>query len=164
MINMQVNVILGGNSMADVGAAVQPAQEPAQATAAAKDSEIRIYAHSPIIYWWVVWAYGFFCALLTYAQGDRVVIGGAAKGVLMHPSPWLGISFTALVLFVVVSTSVKARGFGAVMLVLLIGTAGAGVYTAVNSRQLFELPPTLLIHMNLAFYLVVSSVLLLVWL
>src|SRR6185503_5943521 len=74
---------VGGGDMAT------PEAPTAGATSQKGAAEIRIYQHSPIIYWWVVWAYGFFCALLTYAQGDRVAIGGTAKAVLMHPSPWL---------------------------------------------------------------------------
>src|SRR5262249_27557765 len=69
-----------------------------------------------------------------------------------------------LLLFVIVSTSIRARGFGAVMLVLLIAAASGGLYAALNSQQLFELPPTLQIHMNLAFYLIISSVLFIFWL
>jgi hypothetical protein len=149
--------------MVDVGTGAKPQDQAPAAPKSSKEPEVRIYAHSPIIYWWVIWAYGFVCALLTYAQGDKVAIGGA-KAVLVHPSPWLGISFTALLLFVIVSTSVRARGLGALMLLLLIAAAGGSVYAAVNTKQLFETPPTLLIYLNLAFYIIVSSVLLAIWL
>jgi hypothetical protein len=149
--------------MVDLGPGVKPKEQPAPTPHSSKEPEVRIYAHSPIIYWWVIWAYGFVCAILTYAQGDKVAIGGA-KAVLIHPSPWLGISFAALLLFVIVSTSVRARGMGAFMLILLVAAAAGGTYAAVNSKQLFEAPPTLLIYLNLAFYIIVSSVLLCVWL
>ena len=46
------------------------------APAAGAPSEVRVYPHSPIMYWWIVWAYGFFCALLTRAQGEIFTIGG----------------------------------------------------------------------------------------
>jgi hypothetical protein len=74
--------------------------------------EVRIYQHSNLLYWWAVWAYGLFCAGLTYLQGVGVpqLAATADKQILFHPSPWLGISFIALMLFVVVFTNVRARG------------------------------------------------------
>ncbi len=125
--------------------------------------EIRIYQHSHILYWWVVWAYGFFCAALTYAQGIELAIGDSVKPILVHPSPWVGLSFTVLLLFVIVTTSVRARGLNAILLILLIAAAGAATYVVMNTPNLWTRPPSLLLHMNLAFYLMISSVLFVVW-
>ena len=47
--------------------AVNEQKPPAPAPAAAGQGErIIVYQHSDLIYWWVVWAYGFVCALLTW--------------------------------------------------------------------------------------------------
>jgi hypothetical protein len=69
--------------------------------------ELRIYQHSNLLYWWPIWAYGFLCAVLTYMQGIGVkeLAATTDKVVLFHPSPWLGISFIALILFVAVFTT-----------------------------------------------------------
>ena len=40
-------------------------------------------------------------------------------GILFHPSPWLGMSFIALVLFVGVFTNVRARGVYSFMLIFV---------------------------------------------
>jgi hypothetical protein len=125
-------------------------------------TEVRIYQHSPILYWWVVWAYGFFCAALTYFQDNRMTIGDG-KPLLIHTSPWVGLSFVILLLFVIVATAVRARGIHAVLLVLLIGLSAGGTYAVMNMPGLFATPPSLLVHMNLAFYLLVSSILFVVW-
>lgn len=125
--------------------------------------EIRIYAHSPIIYWWVIWAYGFVCAALTYAQGERLTMTDGAKPIFIHTSPWVGLSFTLLLLLVIVATSVRARGVNALLLLVLLGGAAAGTYFVMNMPGLWATPPSLLLHMNLAFYLMVSSVLFVVW-
>lgn len=125
--------------------------------------EIRIYAHSPIIYWWVIWAYGFVCATLTYFQGDRLTIGEGAKPLLIHPSPWVGLSFTLLLLLVIVATSVRARGINALLLLLLLGGAAVTTYFVMNMPGLWSTPPSLLVHMNLAFYLLLSTVLFVIW-
>jgi hypothetical protein len=138
--------------------------QASQATAASQSGpEIRIYAHSPIIYWWVIWAYGFFCAALTDLQGDRLAVGDGGKPLFMHPSPWVGLSFTVLLLVVIVATSVRARGLNALLLMLLMAGAGGATYAAMHTPGLWAEPPSLLLHMNLAFYLLLSSVLFLIW-
>ena len=137
-------------------------QPGAAAPAAAAVEEVRVYQHSPIIYWWVVWAYGYLCALLTYAHGVRIEIAGS-KPMLMHPSPWVGISFTAVLLFVIIATSVRARGATAAILILLLLLSGAAVYGVLSVEGLFSTPPALLVHLNLAFYMLISSVLFVVW-
>ncbi len=140
--------------LAGGGAATAP---PSGGTA-----EVRIYPHSPIIHWWVIWAYGFLCAFLTYVQGDQMVIGDG-KPLFMHPSPWLGLSFTLLLLLVIVATTVRARGINAVLLIILIGLAAGATYMVMNMQGLWSSPPSLLVHMNLAFYLLISAVLFVVW-
>lgn len=135
----------------------------AAAPAAEAPTEVRVYPHSPILYWWVVWAYGFFCALLTWAQGETFVIGGG-KPLLIHSQPWVGISFTMLLLFVALATTVKARGVGAILLILLLVAAAVGTQFVMSIEGLFKSPPAILVHMDLAFYLMVSSALLVVWL
>ena len=142
---------------------VSPDQATGPAPSAPGNQEIRIYAHSPIIYWWVIWAYGFFCAALTYVQGDKLTIGEAAKPLFVHPSPWVGLSFTLLLLLVIVATSVRARGINALLLLLLLGGAAAATYFVMTTPSLWTSPPSLLMHMNLAFYLLLSTVLFLVW-
>src|ERR1700693_3385637 len=100
-------------------------QSSAGAAGKSQITEVRVYPHSPILYWWIVWVYGFFCALLTYAQGETFTIGGG-KPLLIYPGAWLGLSFSLLLLFVALPTTVKARGIGAILLILLLIGAAAG--------------------------------------
>jgi hypothetical protein len=139
--------------MASMGTETAPT-----APAAGAPSEVRVYPHSPIMYWWIVWAYGFFCALITRAQGETFVIGGG-KPLLIHPAPWVGISFTLLLLFVVLATTVKARGIGSILLILLLAGAVVGTQFVMSIEGLFTTPPAILVHMNLAFYMMVSTAL-----
>ncbi|WP_439544116.1 hypothetical protein [Hyphomicrobium sp.] len=125
--------------------------------------EIRIYGHSPIIYWWPIWAYGFVCAALTYVQGVPLMLPASPKPILVHPSAWVGLSFTLLLLLVIVATSVRARGLNALLLMALLAGAGVATYLVMNTPGLWVTPPNLLLHMNLAFYLMISSILFLVW-
>jgi len=148
--------------MASTGVETTPGTAVAPAVAGAP-TEVRVYPHSPILYWWVVWAYGFFCALLTYAQGETFTIGGG-KPLLIYPAPWLGVSFTLLLLFTALATTVKARGVGSLLLILLLAAAAAGTQFVMSIDALFKTPPAILVHMNLAFYMMVSSALFVVWL
>ena len=37
-----------------------------------RPAEVVIISHSPLFYWWPVWAVGFLMALLSYWRGDQV--------------------------------------------------------------------------------------------
>jgi hypothetical protein len=132
--------------------------------------ELRIYQHSNLLYWWPIWVYGFFCALLTYVQGIGVkelaahTPGAPDKVVLFHPSPWLGISFIALILFVAVFTNVRARGVYSFMLILIAGGLFWGALHIPGIETAFGWLSLLRVHLNLAFYLTFSILLMFIWL
>ena len=132
----------------------------------ARPGDLRIYQHSNLFYWWVIWAYGFICAGLTYVQGIGVkeLAATAGKVVLFHPSPWLGISFIALILFVAVFTNVRARGVYSFMLILIAGALFWGVLHIPGIETAFSWLSLLRVHLNLAFYLTFSTLLMLIWL
>jgi hypothetical protein len=121
-----------------------------------------VYEHSDLLYWWVVWLYGFLCAFLTRLQGNEVLLD-AARPVLIYPRAWLGISFVALTLFVLVFTTLRARGVMSLVLFLVLLTTGLVVQIYMGWDQVLSLVPLLLVYMNLAFYLLFSGTLLLAW-
>jgi len=127
--------------------------------------DLRIYQHSNLFYWWVIWVYGYFCAGLTYAQGIgvRELASGGEKVVLFHPSPWLGISFILLILFVAVFTNVRLRVFQAFMLILVSAMLSWLILKIPGTDTALGLLPLLRVHLNLAFYLTFSILLMLIW-
>jgi hypothetical protein len=127
--------------------------------------ELRIYQHSNLLYWWVVWVYGFFCAGITYLQGIGIKELAASddKAILFHASPWLGISFVALILFVVVFTNVRARGVYSFVLLLVAAGVAWGVSRVPGVDKAMNWAGLLRIHLNLAFYLTFSVALMLIW-
>jgi len=131
---------------------VPPAQE-----------HIVVYQHSDLLYWWVVWAYGFFCALLTWLQGKPIALARDGRHVLIHPSAWVGISFVALILFVLVFTNARARGVRSLVLFLVLAVCGLLVQLLWGWNEILQYFPLLLVHMNLAFYLLFSLILLFTW-
>jgi hypothetical protein len=124
---------------------------------------IFVYQHSDLLYWWVVWAYGYFCALLTWLEGKPVAISEDGRRVLMHPSAWVGISFVMLILFVLVFTNARARGVKSLVLFLVLTVCGLLIQMIWGWNELLSYFPLLLVHMNLAFYLLFSSLLLVAW-
>jgi len=124
---------------------------------------IIVYQHSDLLYWWVVWGYGFFCAFLTWLQGKPVSLASDGRKVLIHPSAWVGISFVVLVLFVLVFTNARARGVKSLVLFLVLAVVGLLVELIWGWDEVLAFFPLLLVHMNLAFYLLFSSVLLAAW-
>jgi hypothetical protein len=154
---------------ATLGSAQDSSTSDRKAAAAKKPRDLRVYQHSNLAYWWVVWMYGFICAGVTYLQGIGIRelaarSEGAEKVILFHPSPWLGLSFIVLILFVVVFTNVRARGVYSIVLVLLTGTAVWGVQKIPGIEMAYGWVNLLRVHLNLAFYLTFSVLLMMIWL
>lgn len=140
-----------------------------RATVAGTTKDLRVYQHSNLVYWWVVWAYGLVCAAITYAQGIGIRelaarAEAAEKVVLFHPSPWLGLSFIGVFLFVIVFTNVRARGVYSFVLLLLIAGAIWAVQKIPGIDTAYGWLALLRVHLNLAFYLTFSVLLMIVWL
>jgi hypothetical protein len=122
-----------------------------------------VYQHSDLLYWWVVWSYGYVCALLTWLQGKKIALADDGRTVLIHPSAWVGISFVMLVLFVLVFTNARARGVKSLVLFLVIAVCGLLVELIWGWNDILRFIPLLLVHMNLAFYLLFSILLTAAW-
>jgi hypothetical protein len=122
-----------------------------------------VYQHSDLLYWWVVWSYGYVCAILTWLQGKKIALADDGRTVLIHPSAWVGISFVMLVLFVLVFTNARARGVKSLVLFLVIAVCGLLVELIWGWNDILRFIPLLLVHMNLAFYLLFSILLTAAW-
>jgi hypothetical protein len=166
---MAVNAPIATQDVVAGGKVLSASQERARPTSLArKAADLRIYQHSNLVYWWVVWVYGFVCAAATYLSGIGVKelavgTGSADKGILFHPSPWLGLSFIGLMLFVVVFSNVRARGVYSIVLLLLTGVAIWGVQKIPGIQTAYGWVNLLRVHLNLAFYLTFSVLLMTVW-
>jgi hypothetical protein len=123
---------------------------------------LRVYGHSNLFYWWIVWAYGFVCALLTYIDGRTVeLIPG--KHLYVHSEAWVGVSFVAVMLIVVFFTNYRLKGAASFIAILVVALAAFIMYNLGWWEVVLRIFPTLLIYMNLAFYLSMSTILLAVW-
>lgn len=123
--------------------------------------EVVIYSHSPIVYWWPVWAVGYVMALLTALQGEVVRLGQV--DVLVHPSAAMGVVFTMTFLLVILMTHITLRGMASVtMIVTIIAVILFIAYMGWWDNVLREMGK-LAIFMNLGFYIFFSTAVFVVW-
>jgi len=130
--------------------------------AEARPQVLRVYQHSNFFYWWIVWAYGLVCGLLTYLDG-RTVNLFAEKQLHVHSSAWVGISFVSLLLIVIFFTNYRVRGANSLIMILALGFIAMIMQQMGLWGVIFSRFPALLIFMNLAFYLSLSTALLILW-
>jgi hypothetical protein len=142
------------------GVRQQPSER--QSRRATRDpNHVKINGHSDLFYWWVVWLYGAICVVFTYLHGFKTQIG--TKPIYIHQEPWLGISFTFLLCFVAIFTHARARGVYALVFLLIVALVVGGIHGTVGWGWFFRNFQHLSIHMNLAFFAVLSGVLFFAW-
>ncbi len=124
-------------------------------------SELKVYSHSSLVYWWPVWAVGYGMAILTYFLGEPFQVGQDRE--LFHPSSNLGVFFFLTLFLVIIITNVSVRGLvsglvimGVVLVAVLL--AYFGWWDAV-----FAWFGDLKIHLNFGAYFWFSTLMLLVW-
>src|SRR5688572_12218633 len=83
----KVTAMAEGRDAGGEAAAMRAARMEAQARRAAPPREVRLVAHSNMLYWWVVWLYGYICALATYV--NHVAMPFAGKQIKFFPEAWL---------------------------------------------------------------------------
>jgi hypothetical protein len=126
-----------------------------------KLTEVRLTAHSNMLYWWVVWAYGYVCALATNINHVGIDLSG--KTIKFYPSAWLGLSFLLLVLFVIVFTNVRARVVHTFLAMATLALLAIAADWSYGLNRAFSWVPELVVQMNLAFYMVFSTALMVLW-
>ena len=123
--------------------------------------EIVIYSHSGLMYWWPVWLTGFICAGITYAAG-RPFRGDDAM-LAIYPGSGLGLSYITILFLTLVITSARLRGIYSVVALLSVGFVTVFLAWVGWLDNLAALVPELAVHMNAGFYLVSSTILLVIW-
>jgi len=137
----------------------QPAAE--SAVQATRPREVTLISHSPIFYWWPVWAVGYVFALMTYFQGVRYAFNDAE--VLIHPSRTLGVVFTFTFLMVIVMTHFTVRGLASVVTILTFVALAFALAYFQMWEPLLDALGRLAIFMNLGFYVFFSTAIFVVW-
>src|SRR5579863_2945593 len=95
---------------------VQVVVQQAPPTTPVREPEIRVYAHSRLLYWWPVWFCGYVMTAITHFYGQPHQIG--AEQELFYPGSNLGMIFILTLTLVVLITNVTVRGLGSVIVIL----------------------------------------------
>jgi hypothetical protein len=142
--------------------------------------DVKIYSHSPILYWWPVWAVGFLLALVTALDGGSMAYlppgTNAVDGKLVAPAdfalapqerlarnPYLGTIFFVTILVVFVCSNVQMRGLWEWVSVLVIALVIALVSLYGLWGTLLDGLRLLHIRINLAGYLFLAAWVFAVW-
>jgi hypothetical protein len=122
---------------------------------------VRIYEYSDMVYWWAIWFAALVCIVLTALFGENILIGD--KPLKVHPSPWVGIGFLAVMFTTLIFTHLRARGIYALTLLLVGVVVALLVHMAVGWTYVWDLLTLVKVHMNLAYYVVVFAITFALW-
>ena len=137
------------------------ATQPAPATVDPQPEQVVIISHSPLFYWWPVWAVGYLLALLTYLQGKTVQVGDIPER--LHPSSNLGIVFFVVLFLVILVTNVSLRGTASVVAVLTILLVTVLLAWFGWWEVVLDWVGRLRVHLNLGAYLTFATLMFVVW-
>ncbi len=133
-----------------------PAESPALAAARNSQSDtIRVYTHSPILYWWPIWILGLAFWLLT-----GVGLGNDATEASARIQ---GQTYVFALVFVIFSTTVRLRGANSVIFGLMLAIGGILLFMANLSAPLASFLGGLDIRMSASFYGFMGVVVALLW-
>jgi len=79
-------------------------------------SEVVIYSHSSLFYWWPAWVVGFLLAGLTYWGGQRYEVGN--DSIWLYPDSNPGVVFLLTLFLVIVITNVSMRGLVSALVIV----------------------------------------------
>jgi hypothetical protein len=125
--------------------------------------EIRLYSHSPLVYWWPVWMGGYILAGISYFGGTSVQIDPNIQSVF-YPRADLGVVFILTLFSVIIITNVTVRGLASALVVV----TGILVVVVISYFRLWD---TILywfaglnIYLNTGAYFWISTLMFLTWL
>ena len=117
-------------------------------------SELKVYTHSPILYWWPIWALGLIFGFLSmFVSGEGTEAAARVQGQ----------TFVFVLVFVIFSTTVKLRGANSVILGLILLIGGILLATANLSGPIAAFIGGLDIRMSPAFYWFVGICVFIMW-
>lgn len=143
--------------MTDTASISPPLAESPTVTAArnSQSDAMRVYTHSPILYWWPIWILGLVFWLLT-----GVGLGNDATEASARIQ---GQAYVFALVFVIFSTTVRLRGANSVIFGLLLAIGGILLFMANLSAPLASFLGGLDIRMSASFYGFMGVIVVILW-
>lgn len=129
--------------------------------AVVREPEVRVYAHSRILYWWPAWACGYVMAALTHLYGQPYQIGATQE--LFHESNNLGVIFLLTLALVILITNATVRGLASVIVILSLALAALLLAYFHKWDAVLAWLGNLKIHLNLGAYFWFSTLTFGIW-
>jgi hypothetical protein len=82
------------------------------------DKTLKLYSHTPLIYWWPVWLSALGLGFWTYLGGTSISVGERTITVLESSVP--GFSFLLLTLVTIYVSTVRLRGIKSAILIAFV--------------------------------------------
>lgn len=117
-------------------------------------STLKIYTHSPILYWWPIWVLGLVFGFVS------MFVGGEGTEAAARVQ---GQTFVFVLVFVIFSTTVKLRGANSVILGLILLIGGILLATANLSGPVAAYIGGLDIRMSQSFYWFIGISVFIMW-
>jgi hypothetical protein len=136
--------------------------ESSHARTKQEESQVIIYGHSWLLYWWPVWVIGYVMALLTWLHPVQVQIGN--RTVEFYSKTSLGVIYALVVLVTVLITNTNMRGSVSLIVVLVIGFLALLFAYLDWWDDIFDWFGHQPVYMNRGFYVFFSTGMLLIWL
>ena len=113
----------------------------------------KIFSHSPIVYWWPVWAFGFLFWFLQFT--------GIYDSVQAQRN--IGVVFAFILLFVIFSTTVRLRGANSVIFGLSVVIGVILIVTAGMTGLVTKFFGSFDVEMSNGFYLFIALSIFILW-
>lgn len=148
----------------------QPLAPPPQVAATAQvnspatleaRTDLKVYSHTTLAYWWPVWAVGYIMAFLTYYRGQQYQVGSKAEW--FYPSSDLGVVFFLTLLLVIVVTNIPMRGLASGLVVLAVALVTVSLAYLGVWDDVFAWFGSFKIHLNFGAYFWFATLMLILW-
>jgi len=123
---------------------------------------VDVVSHSDLFYWWPIWAVGYAFAAVTWFTGEAISIGHGTPE-MIHPNNSWGVIYTCVIFFVILITNISLRGLISGMVIV------TSLFIAVLLAWLdlwntvLSLIPHVNVHMSFGFYMVLSTLVFILW-
>lgn len=166
-----------------------PLRVASSAPAAEPVKEIIVYGHTMLFYWWPVWVFGYLFAILTYFGDQRAAIipsdsvykdkvitlekelskegvalaenGRFTERMALSSTP--GIVYAIILILTILITTVPLRGISSVVVILGIALIVVSISFMGWWDEILRWFAGLRIHMNMGFYMFLSTVVFIMW-
>lgn len=125
-------------------------------------AEVVLISHSPLVYWWPVWAVGFILAGVSYFAGQSFT-NDQGQALIIYPDTGVGITFITVLLLVLVLTNARLKGVYSITAILAVGLAIVTLALFGGLETLLRAIPSLSVYMNTGFYLIFSLAMFSIW-